>query len=88
MNPAERIPCRLPDTRTRARVLLIWGSRDTQVSIENAERYRAVLLQARVTNTLVVVEGANHDFEPAAARDKMTAAVAAWVSESFTGVPK
>ncbi|HYR92674.1 MAG TPA: alpha/beta fold hydrolase [Methylomirabilota bacterium] len=75
-------------SRTRARVLLIWGSRDTQVPIENADRYRTVLLQARVTNTLVVVEGANHDFEPAAARDKMTAAVAAWVSESFTGVPK
>jgi dienelactone hydrolase len=75
-------------SRTRARVLLIWGSRDTQVAIENAERYRAVLLQARVTNTLVVIDGANHDFEPAAARDKMTAAVAAWVSESFTGVPK
>ena len=75
-------------SRTRARVLLIWGSRDTQVPIENAERYRSVLLQARVTNTLVVVDGANHDFEPAAARDKMTAAVAAWVSESFTGAPK
>jgi dienelactone hydrolase len=75
-------------SRTRARVLLIWGSRDTQVSIENAERYRAVLLQARVTNTLVVIDGADHDFEPAAAREKMTATVAAWVSESFTGPPK
>jgi dienelactone hydrolase len=75
-------------SRTRARVLLIWGSRDTQVPIENAERYRGVLLQARVTNTLVVIDGANHDFEPAAARDKMTAAVAAWVGESFTGAPR
>jgi dienelactone hydrolase len=75
-------------SRTRARVLLIWGSRDTQVSIENAERYRAVLLQARVTNTLVVIDGADHDFEPAAAREKMTATVAAWVSESFTGAPR
>jgi dienelactone hydrolase len=74
-------------SRTRARVLLIWGSRDTQVSIENAERYRAVLLQARVTNTLVVIDGADHDFEPAAAREKMTATVAAWVSESF-GAPR
>ena len=71
-------------SRTRARVLLIWGSRDTQVPVENAERYRAVLLQARVTNTLVVIEGADHDFEPAAARERMTAAVAAWVRESFT----
>jgi dienelactone hydrolase len=74
-------------SRTRARVLLLWGSRDTQVSIENAERYRTVLLQARVTNTLVVVDGADHDFEPAAARERMTATVASWVSESFSGAP-
>jgi len=75
-------------SRTRARVLLIWGSRDTQVPIDNAERYRAVLLQARVTNTLVTIEGANHDFEPANARAQMTAAVAGWVRESFTDTPK
>lgn len=75
-------------SRTRARVLLIWGSRDTQVPIENAERYRAVLLQARVTNKLVVIEGANHDFEPAAARERMTAAVAEWVGESFAETPR
>ena len=72
-------------SRTRARVLLIWGARDTQVSLENAERYRAVLLQARVTNTLVVIDGADHDFEPAAARERMTAAVIDWVRESFAG---
>jgi dienelactone hydrolase len=70
-------------SRTRARVLLIWGSRDTQVPIENAERYRAVLLQARVTNTLIVIDGADHDFGPAAARERMTASVADWVRESF-----
>ncbi len=72
-------------SRTRARVLLIWGSRDSAVPIENADRYRVVLLQARVTNTLVVIEGGDHDFQPAAAREKMTAAVANWVSESFGG---
>ncbi len=70
-------------SRTRARVLLIWGSRDTVVPIENAERYRAVLSQARVTNTLVTIEGGDHDFEPAAARERMTAAVAQWVGESL-----
>ena len=70
-------------SRTRARVLLIWGSRDTQVPIENAERYRVVLLQARVTNTLVTIDGGNHDFEPAAARGRMTAAVTDWVRDSF-----
>ncbi len=75
-------------SRTRARVLLIWGSRDTQVLIADAERYRAVLLQARVTNTLVVIEGGDHDFDPAAARERMTAAVADWVRESFADRPK
>jgi len=58
------------------------------VPIDNAERYRAVLLQARVTNTLVTIEGGNHDFEPAKARAQMTAAVADWVRESFTDTPK
>ena len=70
-------------SRTRARVLLIWGSRDTQVPFENAERYRAVLSQARVTNRVVTIEGGDHDFQPAAARERMTATVAEWVRESF-----
>ena len=70
-------------SRTRARVLLIWGSRDTEVPIEHAERYRTVLSQARVTNHLVTIEGGDHDFDPAEARERMTAAVADWVSESF-----
>ncbi len=74
-------------SRTRARVLLIWGSRDTVVPIENAERYRVVLLQARVTNTLVVIDGGDHDFGPAAARERMTVAVTDWVRESFTAKP-
>lgn len=70
-------------SRTRARVLLVWGTRDTEVPIEHAERYRAVLLQARVTSTLVTIEGGDHDFQPAAARLRMTAAVVDWVRESF-----
>jgi len=70
-------------SRTRARVMLIWGSRDTQVPVEDAQRYRAVLSQARVTNRLVIIDGADHDFQPAAARERMTAAVSEWVRESF-----
>jgi dienelactone hydrolase len=70
-------------SRTRARVLLIWGARDREVSIDHAERYRPVLTQARVTNTLVLIEGGDHDFEPAAARERMTTAVAEWVRESL-----
>ena len=70
-------------SRTRARVLLIWGSRDSQVPFEDAERYAAVLSQARVPNTIVTIEGGDHDFAPAAARAKMTATVADWVRQSF-----
>jgi dienelactone hydrolase len=71
-------------SRTRARVLLVWGSRDTQVPIENAERYAAVLTQARVRNELVMIEGGDHDFAPAGARAKMAAAVADWMRESLS----
>jgi dipeptidyl aminopeptidase/acylaminoacyl peptidase len=70
-------------SRTRARVLLIWGSRDREVLIDNAERYRSVLTQARVTNRLVTIEGGDHDFEPATARERMTTAVAEWVRDSL-----
>lgn len=71
-------------SRSRARVLLVWGTRDDQVPIENANRYTAVLSQARVTNKLVTIDGADHDFGPnAATRARMTAVVAEWVSESF-----
>ena len=70
-------------SRTRARVLLVWGSRDTQVPFADAERYAAVLSQARVTHRIVTIDGADHDFEPAGARARMTEAVSAWVAESF-----
>jgi dipeptidyl aminopeptidase/acylaminoacyl peptidase len=70
-------------SRTRARVLLIWGTRDTQVPVENAERYAAVLSHAHVTHRLVSIEGGDHDFAPAAAREKMTSAVAEWMRDSF-----
>ena len=72
-------------SRTKARVLLIWGTRDTEVPIENAERFIAVLSQARVTNRLVKIEGGDHDFGPAAARQRMAEVVAEWVRESFVG---
>lgn len=75
-------------SRTRARVLLIWGSRDTEVPFEDAERYHAVLSQARVTNRVIRIDGGDHDFQPAAAREQMTAAVAAWLRESFLEAPR
>lgn len=70
-------------SRTRARVLLIWGSRDSEVAFENAERYAAVLSQARVPNRIVTIEGGDHDFAPAAPRAKMTETVAEWMSEAL-----
>jgi len=71
-------------SRTRARVLLIWGSRDTAVPIENAERYAAVLTQARVRNELVTIEGGDHDFAPAAPRARMAATIADWMRGSLS----
>jgi dienelactone hydrolase len=70
-------------SRTRARVLLVWGSRDTEVPFENAERYAAVLSQARVPNRIVTIEGADHDFAPAGARAKMAETVADWMREAL-----
>ncbi|MEP6693794.1 MAG: alpha/beta family hydrolase [Chloroflexota bacterium] len=70
-------------TRTRARVLLIWGSRDTQVPVANAERYASVLSQARVTNRTVIIEGGDHDFSPATPRDMMAQRVAEFCREAL-----
>ena len=70
-------------SRTRARVLLVWGSRDNQVPFENADRYAAVLSQARVPNRIVTIDGGDHDFAPAAARAKMTETIAEWMRETL-----
>lgn len=70
-------------SRTRARVLLIRGSRDAEVGPEETERYRAVLAQARVTTRLVTIEGGDHDFAPAGPRARMAETVAAWSRESI-----
>ena len=70
-------------SRTRARVLLVWGSRDTEVPFENAERYAAVLSQARVPNRTVTIEGGDHDFAPAGPRAKMAQTVAEWMRENL-----
>ena len=70
-------------SRTRARVLLVWGSRDTEVAYADAERYAAVLTQARVRNRIVTIDGADHDFSGDAERERMLAAVTAWMRESL-----
>src|SRR5438093_12157514 len=70
-------------SRTRARVLLVWGSRDNQVPFENAGRYAAVLSQARVPNLIVTIEGGDHDFAPAGPRAEMAKTVASWMRETL-----
>ena len=70
-------------TRSRARVLLIWGSRDTQVPVTNAERYASVLSQARVTHRTVIIEGGDHDFAPAGPRQMMAERVAEWCRDNL-----
>lgn len=70
-------------SHTRARVLLIWGSEDTEVPFADAESYAAVLSSAGVTHRVVRIEGGDHDFAPAAARERMTAAIAEWVATRF-----
>lgn len=70
-------------SRTRGRVLLVWGSRDSQVAFDNAERFAAVLSQARVPTRIVTIEGADHDFGPAGPLSKMTQTVAEWMGEAL-----
>lgn len=70
-------------SRTRARVLVVHGARDTTLPTGEAERYRAVLSQARVTHRLVVIDGADHEFAPAGPRERMASEIAAWVRDSF-----
>ena len=70
-------------TRTRSRVLLIWGNRDDQVPLANAERYASVLSQARVTHRTVIIQGGDHDFAPAGPRQVMAERVAEWCRENL-----
>ena len=84
--PAEFAGLRRPlveVSRARADVLLIWGDRDTVVPVTNAERYATVLTQARVRHERASIEGGDHDFAPAASREAMTAAIAAFARRSL-----
>jgi dienelactone hydrolase len=70
-------------SRTRARVLLLRGADDSEVSAADLERYASVLTQARVTNRAVTITGADHRFAAADALTRMAEATAAWVRESL-----
>lgn len=70
-------------SRTRGRVLLLRGSRDTRVPAGDVERYSAVLSAARVTHRVVAVEGADQTLAPAGPREAALGAIVAWVRESL-----
>lgn len=71
--------------RSKARVLLLWGAKDTEVSTLHAERYETALTKARVPYERVIVEGADHDFGPAARRAEMVSRLAGWVRGTLDG---
>jgi dipeptidyl aminopeptidase/acylaminoacyl peptidase len=66
-------------TRTRAQVLLVRPAEDEVVAPADAERYAAVLTQARVRHELVTIAGADHNFTGSAQRAEMLAAVTTWL---------
>ena len=68
-------------SRTRAKVLIVRPSADEVVPPGDADRYAAVLTQARVVNRVVTVEGADHNFTDPTPRAEMLAAVTSWLRE-------
>jgi dienelactone hydrolase len=66
-------------TRTRAQVLIVRPAEDEVVAPSEADRYAAVLTQARVRHQVVTVAGADHNFTRPAERAEMLAAVTTWL---------
>jgi dienelactone hydrolase len=66
-------------TRTRAQVLLVRPAEDEVVAPSDADRYAAVLTQARVRHQLVTIAGADHNFTRPAERAEMLDAVTTWL---------
>jgi dipeptidyl aminopeptidase/acylaminoacyl peptidase len=72
-------------TRTRAHVLLVRPAEDEVVAPADADRYAAVLTQARVRHELVTIAGADHNFTDPAHRAEMLAAVTTWLHGALGG---
>jgi dienelactone hydrolase len=66
-------------TRTRAQVLLVRPAEDEVVAPSDADRYAAVLTQARVRHQVVTIAGADHSFTRPAERAEMLDAVTTWL---------
>ena len=70
-------------SRTRAKVLLVRAGADEVVASGDAGRYAAVLVQARVANHVVTVDGADHNFTAPPQRAEMLAVVTGWLREAL-----
>ncbi|MEA2662116.1 MAG: uncharacterized protein QOH08_1688 [Chloroflexota bacterium] len=70
-------------TRTRAKVLLVRAALDEVVAEGDADRYAAVLTQARVAHRLVTIGGADHSFTGPAERGEMLETVTGWLREAL-----
>ena len=71
-------------SRTRAKVLILRAGDDESVSTREADRYAAVLTQARVTHRVVTIEKADHCFSRPGASAAMHAAVTEWMTEGLS----
>jgi len=72
-------------TRTRAQVLIVRPAADEVVAPADADRYAAVLTQARVRHELLTIAGADHNFTGPAERAEMLAAVTSWLRVALAG---
>lgn len=70
-------------SRTRAKVLIVRAGDDESVSTREADRYAAVLTQARVAHRVVTIERADHGFGQPGTRAQMLAAVTGWMKEGL-----
>jgi dipeptidyl aminopeptidase/acylaminoacyl peptidase len=70
-------------SRTRAKVLLVRAGADEVVAPGDADRYASVLVQARVANRVVTIDGADHSFMAPVKRTEMLAAITSWLREAL-----
>jgi len=70
-------------SRTRAKVLIVRPASDEVVAPGEADRYAAVLTQARVRHELVTIAGADHSFTRPSHRSEMLAAVTTWLHSAL-----
>ena len=71
-------------SRTRAKILIVRAGDDEAVSGREADRYAAVLAQARVTHRVVTIEKADHGFSRPGTSEAMEAAVSEWMREGLS----